>query len=286
MKAAEIKGAVRDHYGEIARHQGSCCASSASCCGSTDADDSGERTAQGIGYSKAELEAVPEGANLGLGCGNPTLLAALKPGETVLDLGSGAGFDAFLAARRVGRAGKVIGVDMTPEMIQKSLSNRDRQDNGNVEFRLGEIEHLPIADDSIDVVISNCVINLAPDKERVFREAFRVLRPGGRLLVSDIVLQRPLPRALERSVAALTGCIAGALPEATYLEALRAAGFKKIQVQAESKPPFLPEASELVQIDTSRRRRLVAVATGHLRRRLPMTSYAKSISVSARKARY
>ena len=179
MKAAEIKEAVRDRYGKIARNQGSCCASSASCCGSTEVAHSGERTAEATGYSRSELEAVPEGANLGLGCGNPTALAALKPGETVLDLGSGAGFDAFLAARRVGHKGKVIGVDMTPEMIQKSEDNRDRQDNSNLEFRLGEIEHLPVADNSIDVVISNCVINLAPDKERVFREAFRVLRPEG-----------------------------------------------------------------------------------------------------------
>ncbi len=276
MRSEEIKKAVRDRYGQIAKDEGSCCGSAASCCGGTDTARPEELNAASIGYSRAELEAVPDGANLGLGCGNPTALAALKPGETVLDLGSGAGFDAFLAAQRVGLEGKVIGVDMTPEMIRKALRNRDRQESQNLEFRLGEIERLPIAENSIDVVLSNCVINLAPDKERVFREAFRVLRPGGRLLVSDVVLRRPLPESLERSVSALTGCIAGASLRDTYLEAIRKAGFCEVQVLQESEAPPLPPEPALVQIKPSQ-------VEAPSSQRLPMVSYVDSISVYAQK---
>jgi ubiquinone/menaquinone biosynthesis C-methylase UbiE len=188
-----------------------------------------------IGYSEEELRAAPEGANLGLGCGNPLAHASLKKGETVLDLGSGAGFDCFLAARRVGTAGKVIGVDMTPEMIEKARENARKGGFANVEFRLGEIEKLPVEDGSVDVLISNCVINLSPDKPRVFREALRVLKPGGRLMVSDIVLRRELPAAIRDSVSAYVGCISGAVLKDEYLGALSAAGFQEIDIIDEQK---------------------------------------------------
>jgi SAM-dependent methyltransferase len=189
-----------------------------------------------IGYDEADLSAAPEGANLGLGCGNPIALASLKEGETVLDLGSGAGFDCFLAAGRVGPKGKVIGVDMTPEMIERARENARKDGVENVEFRLGDIEHLPVEDGSVDVIISNCVINLAPDKGRVFSEAFRVLKPGGRLMVSDIVLTRPLPDFVKNSVAAYIGCVAGAALKEDYLGAMKQAGFENVTVQSEA--PF------------------------------------------------
>ena len=189
-----------------------------------------------MGYSEAEMAAAPEGANLGLGCGNPTALASLKSGEVVLDLGSGAGFDCFLAAKKVGATGRVIGVDMTPEMIEKARKNAEKAGVANVEFRLGEIENLPVADNSVDVVISNCVINLAPDKKRVFAEAFRVLRPGGRLMVSDIVLLAELPQVIMDSVAAHVGCLAGASRKQDYLGAVEVAGFRDVQVVGED--PF------------------------------------------------
>lgn len=189
-----------------------------------------------IGYAESDIAAVPEGANLGLGCGNPIALASLKEGETVLDLGSGAGFDCFLAAVRVGPNGKIIGVDMTPEMIERAQANARKDGVENVEFRLGDIERLPVEDASVDVIISNCVINLAPDKGRVFREAFRVLKPEGRLMVSDIVLKKPLPDAVKNSVAAYVGCVAGASLKEEYLEAMREAGFADVAVQSEA--PF------------------------------------------------
>jgi arsenite methyltransferase len=232
MEEKDIKSVVREKYGNIAATSGSCC-SAASCCGD---GISLVQVGQRIGYSEDELTAVPEGANLGLGCGNPIALASLKEGETVLDLGSGAGFDCFLAASRVGPSGKVIGVDMTPEMIEKATENAKKDGVENVEFRLGDIEHLPVEEGSVDVIISNCVINLAPDKGRVFQEAFRVLRPGGRLMVSDIVLTKPLPDFVKNSVAAYIGCVAGAALKEDYLGAMRQAGFVDVTVQSEA--PF------------------------------------------------
>ena len=191
-----------------------------------------------IGYSEDEMNSVPEGANLGLGCGNPTALASLKKGERVLDLGSGAGFDCFLAAKKVGKQGKVIGVDMTPEMLDKARDNAKKGKYTNVEFRLGEIENLPVADNSVDVIISNCVINLAPNKKRVFEEAFRVLAPNGRLMVSDIVLLKELPVSIQSNVEAYAGCISGAELKDKYLELMREAGFQKVNVLEEKTYPL------------------------------------------------
>ena len=190
-----------------------------------------------VGYSAEELAAIPEDANLGLGCGNPTALAELKPGQTVLDLGSGAGIDCFLAANKVGPTGRVIGVDMTPEMIDRARENARKNGSTNVEFRLGEIENLPVADNTVDVIISNCVINLSTDKPRVFREALRVLRPGGRLMVSDLALKKPLPAAIRESVEAYVACIAGALVKDDYLRAIREVGFEDVEVLSEKAFP-------------------------------------------------
>jgi ubiquinone/menaquinone biosynthesis C-methylase UbiE len=234
MKEDRIKEIVREKYGELARTERSCCCAAgdaASCC-------SPQNVSKEIGYKDDELNAVPQGANLGLGCGNPVAIASLKEGETVLDLGSGAGFDCFLAARKVGEKGRVIGVDMTPDMIEKARQNAKKGSYENVEFRLGEIENLPAADNSIDVVISNCVINLAPDKGRVFNEAFRVLRPGGRFMISDMVLTKELPSAVKGSVEAYVGCVAGAIKKEEYLEAIRAAGFHEIQTVDETPYPI------------------------------------------------
>jgi len=231
----DVKKAVRESYARIAEQGGSCCCGpSSSCCGSTDAI---QEISRGMGYSDDELAAVPEGANLGLGCGNPVALASLQEGETVLDLGSGAGFDCFLAANKVGEKGKIIGVDMTLEMVARARENALKGDYNNVEFRLAEIENLPVADASVDVVISNCVINLSPDKKRVFNEVFRVLKPGGRLMVSDIVLLKPLPDAIKNSVEAYVGCIAGAALKDEYLGAMEVAGFRDIRVLGEAIVP-------------------------------------------------
>ncbi|RFT16377.1 MAG: hypothetical protein OP8BY_1555 [Candidatus Saccharicenans subterraneus] len=238
IKDEEIKKTVRKRYASAARSGESCCSQSFSCCGSQSEPQSSAGLA--VGYSEEELQAIPAEANLGLGCGNPSALAGLKPGETVLDLGSGAGIDCFLAARRVGPTGRVIGVDMTPEMIDRARANARRGGYSHVEFRLGEIENLPVADSSVDVIISNCVINLSTDKPRVFREAFRVLRPGGRLLVSDLVLTRPLPEEVSQSLDAYVACVAGALTREDYLSAITAAGFKNIEVVTEKNfPPEL-----------------------------------------------
>ncbi len=217
----DVRRAVRDQYGAIARTGGSC---SPSCCGS------GADMSLKLGYSDADLAAVPEGANLGLGCGNPRAIAALQPGETVLDLGAGGGFDCFLVAKQVGPSGRVIGVDMTADMVAKARSNAQKVNASNVEFRLGEIEHLPVADSSVDVILSNCVINLSPDKEAVFKEAFRVLKPGGRLAISDVVNTHPLPDALLADAAALTGCASGAVSRDRLHELLAGAGFQDIHV--------------------------------------------------------
>jgi len=232
MNETEIKSYVKDRYGKIAKSGGSCGCSGASCCGSPSA--SADAIGRAVGYSDTELEAVPEGANLGLGCGNPTAIASLKPGETVLDLGSGAGFDAFLVAQKVGPTGKVIGVDMTPEMLAKARANAKSGGYKNVEFRKGEIEDLPVESGTVDAIISNCVINLSPDKPRVFTEAFRVLKPGGRIAVSDIVLTNPLPEFIRDSIAAYTACVAGASVKEEYLEAVRSAGFVDIKVVDEN----------------------------------------------------
>jgi SAM-dependent methyltransferase len=227
MNEAEIKKNVRDGYARIAKTSGSCCLPSASCCG---AGRTVEIISRDIGYSDEDMKNVPEGANLGLGCGNPIALSSLREGETVVDLGSGAGFDCFLAARQVGDTGRVIGVDMTPEMLDKSRQNAREGGYANVEFRLGEIENLPVADRTADIIISNCVVNLSPDKGRVFQEAFRVLKPGGRLMVSDIVLLKPLPPALRESIEAYIGCVSGADMKEDYLHAIESAGFRDVRI--------------------------------------------------------
>ena len=227
MKEEKIKQVVREGYARVAKQNSSCCSPASSCCGSTDLV---QGISQKIGYTEEEIKAVPDGANLGLGCGNPVALASLREGETVLDLGAGAGFDCFLAAGKVGLNGRVIGVDMTPEMIEKARENVKKGDYGNVEFRLGEIENLPVADNSVDVVISNCVINLAPDKERVFKEAFRVLKPGGRLMVSDIVVLKELPDFIKNSIDAYISCVSGAIRRDEYIGAIKAAGFQETRV--------------------------------------------------------
>jgi SAM-dependent methyltransferase len=239
MKKDEVKEKVKEGYGRVALENRPCCGTPSSCCGSgTSIQSIGEM----IGYSQEEMSQVPEGANLGLGCGNPVALAALKEGQTVLDLGSGAGFDCFLAAKAVGEQGRVIGVDMTPEMVKKAWENAKKGGYRNVEFRLGDIEYLPVIDDSVDVILSNCVINLSPAKSRVFEEAFRVLKPGGKLTLSDVVLLKPLPPALANSAAAYLGCVAGASLKSDYLGMLGAAGFIDVQVVGES-PFYLGEAA-------------------------------------------
>jgi len=234
MNTESIRAAVRDTYGRIAAGQktSGCCGpvtpdgTAPGCCGSATRSSS-----SAIGYSEDERRRAPEGADLGLGCGNPQTIASLQPGERVLDLGSGAGFDAFLAARQVGPSGQVIGVDMTPEMVAKARGNASRTDLRNVEFRLGEIERLPVTDASIDVVMSNCVINLSTDKPAVFREAYRVLAPGGRLAISDIVALGDLPPAVRNDLAAYAGCVSGAVPAAEVEGMLRDAGFEDVRVE-------------------------------------------------------
>ena len=234
MKEEKVKKAVRKRYAKIAKTGSSCCGSAVSCC----APPTSQQVSKMVGYSQEEINAVPEGANLGLGCGNPTALASLKGGERVLDLGSGAGFDCFLAAKKVGPHGKVIGVDMTPEMLDKARANAKKGKYKNVEFRLGEIENLPVADNSVDVIISNCVINLAPNKVRVFEEAYRVLALNGRIMVSDIVLLKPLSEAGQKSVEAYVSCVAGAEIKEKYLEQIRQAGFKDVTVVEEKTYPL------------------------------------------------
>ncbi len=223
---AERKQWVKERYGAIAAQAQEGCGCGECSCGEDDAAALAAR----IGYGQEELAAVPEGANLGLGCGNPLALATLEPGEVVLDLGSGAGFDAFLAAARVGPTGRVIGVDMTPEMIAQAQANAEKGGYANVEFRLGDIEALPVEEASVDLVISNCVLNLVPDKAQAFREIARVLKPGGRVAVSDIVLDRPLPEALRENEGAYCSCISGAVSREEYLAQLEAAGLREGQV--------------------------------------------------------
>jgi arsenite methyltransferase len=226
MRKEQIRKEVRQEYARIATRQNCCC-------GGSNEKETGKK----IGYTEEELRSAPEGANMGLGCGNPTALASLKQGETVIDLGSGGGFDCFLAARKVGDKGKVIGVDMTPEMIDKSRENARKADFKNVEFRLGEIENLPVADNTADVVISNCVINLSPNKKRVFREAFRVLKPGGRLMVSDITLLKKLPETVRRTLHP-GSCVVNAMMKDVYINVIKQAGFQEVRIIEEKQQSF------------------------------------------------
>jgi arsenite methyltransferase len=235
----QIRRQVRDRYARAAKAEAPCCAPKPCGCGRPGSDVA--KAGGMIGYSAEDLTLVPDDSNLGLGCGNPTALAELKKGETILDLGSGAGIDCFLAAAKVGPSGRVIGVDMTPEMLDRARENVRKSRARNIEFRLGEIENLPAADGSVDAVISNCVINLSTDKDRVFREAFRILRPGGRLMVSDLALAKPLPPALRESVEVYVACVAGALLKDDYLEAIRRAGFRNVEIVSQKVFP-----SELV----------------------------------------
>lgn len=232
-KSVEIKKIVKDGYAKALAQSASCCSSSC-CCGT----DQAKEVSRSVGYSDSEIGAVPEGANLGFGCGNPVALASLKEGDVVLDLGSGAGFDAFLSAKRVGETGRIIGIDMTPEMIAKAQENAKKGNYTNVDFKLGEIERLPVEDNSIDVIISNCVINLSPDKETVFKEAYRVLKAGGRLMVSDLVLAKDLPQEIKDSVEAYVGCLAGAIKKEKYMRCIEQAGFQDIKIISESGYPI------------------------------------------------
>jgi arsenite methyltransferase len=248
----QIRNAVRQRYGKLAREGGiplealpvvPCCGtaeaspetgSSASCC-SHGAGLTLEGISSALGYKEEDMQGVPDGANMGLGCGNPVALASLKTGETVVDLGCGGGFDSFLASKEVGKSGKVIGVDMTPEMITKARESAEKAGLSNIEFRLGEIEHLPVADNSADIIMSNCVINLSPDKSRVYRDAFRVLKPGGRLAISDIVATAPLPEEIRKNLALLTACIGGAATIEETEQMLKEAGFRDIKITPNEK---------------------------------------------------
>jgi arsenite methyltransferase len=227
MKEEKVRKMVREGYGKIAKAEKNACG-----CGC------GSNISQQVGYSREELNAVPEGADLNLGCGNPVALASLKPGETVIDLGSGGGLDCFLASKKVGDKGRVIGVDMTAEMLDKARANSKKGGYKNVEFRLGEIENLPIADNTADAIISNCVVNLSPNKQRVFGEAFRVLKPGGRLMISDLVLLKALPEDVKESVLAYVGCVAGAEMKADYVKMIGDAGFREVEVVEETRYPL------------------------------------------------
>jgi len=264
----DVPDIVREAYSRVAASDERCCCSCSSC--GTDV----EALAEGMGYSAEELAAAPTEANLGLGCGNPTALAALQPGEVVLDLGAGPGLDCFLAARQVGPTGRVIGVDMTPEMVSRARATAREHGFANVEFRLGEIEHLPAADGTVDVVISNCVINLSADKAQVLREAFRVLKPGGRAAISDIALQQELPARLRESVQAYVGCVAGAILLDEYRALLAAAGFRDIRIATSA-------ASACIRPDTEDplcRAILEALQPGET-----VDDYVVSASIEARK---
>jgi SAM-dependent methyltransferase len=227
----EIRKAVRENYGKIARSDASGCCSPQSGCGSGGVAVSAGDVSERMGYSKEEMEGVPEGSNLGLGCGNPQAIARLRKGETVLDLGSGGGFDCFLAANQVGETGHVIGVDMTPDMVSKARLNSERGGYANVDFRLGEIENLPLADASVDVILSNCVINLSTDKPAVYREAYRVLKPGGRLAISDVVASAPLPDHIRNDLVMYSGCVAGAATLEELGGILTGLGFQDIRIE-------------------------------------------------------
>lgn len=232
MKEEDIKKEVRKGYARVATRESSCCIPESICC-----EGGGGEISTKIGYSENELSSIPEGADLGLGCGNPVAMASLVKGETVLDLGSGAGLDSFLAANIVGKEGKVIGVDMTPEMIRKARENARKGNFENVEFRTGEIENIPADDNSVDVVISNCVINLSPDKKKVFKEAYRILKKGGRLMVSDLVILKELPDLIKSSIEAYIGCLSGAILKDEYISAIEQAGFREVEILEESYYP-------------------------------------------------
>lgn len=234
MNEDKIKEIVKESYSKIAAGENSCCSPVKSCCANA---PRAEVISKSIGYSDEEISAVPEGANLGLGCGNPLAHALLKKGDVVLDLGSGAGFDCFLAANKVGEKGRVIGVDMTSEMIEKAKHNAQKGGYNNVEFRLGEIEKLPVSDNSVDMIISNCVINLSPAKDKVFKEAFRVLKPGAKLMLSDMILLNDLPDIVKKSITAYVGCLSGAVMKDKYIEIIKSAGFTDIKILEENKFP-------------------------------------------------
>ena len=276
LDTEKVRQTVREGYGKIAQTDGSCC-SGVSCCGS--GAEHSAQLAQHVGYSADELAELPDGANLGLSCGNPTALASLKPGEVVLDLGAGAGFDAFIAGRKVGPDGRAIGVDMTSEMLAKARKNlpayRERSGFDNVEFRLGEIEHLPVADNSVDVVISNCVINLSPEKAQVWKEIARVLKPGGRVAVSDLALLRPLPEAVKEMVEALIGCVAGATLVDETERMAREAGLSDIQ---------LKPRKQYVEAMTDWNDPLYKKIVEHLPDQTVPSDYITSLEVTARKA--
>ncbi|MEN6576346.1 MAG: arsenite methyltransferase [Phycisphaerales bacterium] len=271
-KTEQIREAVRDGYGKIARTGGSCCSSS--CCGSGTAG----QVAKSVGYSEAELATLPEGANMGLSCGNPTAIASLKAGEVVLDLGSGGGFDVFIAGPKVGPTGRVIGVDMTPDMVSKARQGiaayRKRAGLDNVEFRLGEIEHLPVADAGVDVVISNCVLNLSPDKPQVWQEIGRVLKPGGRVAISDLALLKPLPEEVRQMVEALVGCIAGAVLVDQTRAIAEAAGLVDIVLT-----PKLGYVDAMVDWNDPLYRKIIE----HLPQGAKAGDYITSLEVTARK---
>ena len=239
---------VRERYGKIVSEGTSCCGPSASCCGS----DSAKEISGAMGYTEEDMDKVPEGSNLGLGCGNPLAFSSIKEGDTVLDLGSGAGFDCFIASGKVGPSGKVIGVDMTSEMLGSARKKAEDGGYENVEFRLGEIEHLPVGDGTVDLIISNCVINLSPEKPQVFSEAFRTLKPGGQLMVSDIVLLMELPEVIRNSINAFVGCVAGASLREEYLGHIKKAGFSDIRILEETGIPSsiihsLPDAVNIAR---------------------------------------
>jgi SAM-dependent methyltransferase len=277
MDSEAVRQKVREGYGKIAGSGGSCCGPAPTCCGSS--PGASENLAKHIGYSSEELAALPDGANMGLSCGNPNALAALQPGEVVLDLGAGGGFDVFIAGRKVGPTGRAIGVDMTPEMLAKARKNittyRERSGLNNVEFRLGEIEHLPLADASVDVVISNCVINLSPDKPQVWREIARVLKPGGRVAVSDLALLKPLPAAIVEMVEALVGCVAGAVLVSETERMAKEAGLGEIVLKAKS-----GYIDGMVDWQDPLYQKIVA----HLSAGAKPSDYVTSLEITARKA--
>ena len=277
LQDAEVVHAkVREGYGKIALTDSTCCGSGVSCCGSS--PEAAEELVRHIGYSTEELALLPEGANMGLSCGNPTAIASLQPGEAVLDLGAGGGFDVFIAGRKVGATGRAIGVDMTAEMLAKARRNaavyRENTGFDNVEFRLGEIEHLPVADASVDVIISNCVINLSPDKPQVWREMARALKPGGRVAVSDLALLKPLPAAVVSLVEALIGCVAGAVLVSATEQMARAAGLVDI---------VLTPKSDYVNGLTDWNDPLYAQILTHLPAGAKAADYITSLEVTARK---